>query len=85
MATVSQPDPVGGTMHVDTAEFQALRDQVAELAAKLEEYRRKACMVRSLEDIWQDTYPGYLASSPCSPATHGGRHRHLRALSDGAS
>jgi hypothetical protein len=45
-----------------------LRAEVASLAAKLEQYRRQAATIRSFEDIWASTYPGYLASTPRSRA-----------------
>jgi len=40
----------------------SLGRQVTDLGAQLEQYRRQACTIRSFEDIWADTYPGYLAT-----------------------
>jgi hypothetical protein len=45
-----------------------LENRLSSLAALVEQYRRQACTVRRFEEIWADTYPGYLASTPRSRA-----------------
>jgi hypothetical protein len=44
---------------VTQEDLDALR---AELRAEMAKIRREAATIRSFEDIWADTYPGYLAS-----------------------
>jgi len=75
----TRPD-TGGTVEVSTGEFRALRDEVAELAARLEQYHREACVIRMLED------------AICHPMTTASRRaqerprpRHLQAVRDDAS
>lgn len=84
MSTVSQPDPVGGTMQVDTGEFAALRDEVAELRELLAKYHDEACVIRALEDVLD--HPMTTASYRASASQGGtGRPRHLRSVGDDAS
>jgi hypothetical protein len=54
-ATLTQP-PV-----TDAQRITDLENRLTSLAALVDQYRREQCMVRSLEDIWAGTQPGYLA------------------------
>jgi hypothetical protein len=68
--------PAGGTMHVDTGEFAALRDQVAELAEEVSRLRQHALILRAIED-------SALERAGYTPQTS--RVRHLRVIGDDAS
>ena len=68
----------GGTMQVDTGAFQALKAEVAELAARLERYHEDACIIRAIEDA---------IGHPMTTASRYPRQRarHLQAVRDDGS
>jgi hypothetical protein len=67
-------------VNVDTSEFRALRDEVADLAAQVEHLKHEAIMIRTIEEMVV-RHAGY----PVSPAARTGRPRHLRPVGGGAS
>lgn len=56
-----------------------LEGQVAELAARIEEVAREACMLRAIEEVFADTAPAYGAAVPRR------RPRHLSVVGGGGS
>lgn len=79
VSDTNRADSGGTTMHVDTGEFRALRDQVAALTERLEEVARQAAVSRALREIFEE-----------APAADNGpgcirQRRHLRVIGDDAS
>jgi hypothetical protein len=65
-------------MQIDTGQFEALRAEVAELAAKVELYHQQAITMWSFDAIYWATTPYPPTANERRP-----RPRHLRAV-DGA-
>ena len=67
-------------MHVDTGSFQALQDEVADLAEQVRQLRCDAFTIKTLEQMMLER-SGYIP--PLSDRA--GRSRHLRSIDGGPS
>jgi hypothetical protein len=56
-ATIAHPQDIPRT---DAQRIADLENQVADLAAKLDKFYRRACLLRRHEEIFAETLPGYL-------------------------
>jgi hypothetical protein len=67
-------------MQVDTGQFAALREQVADLAEQVDELRQHAFTLKTLNELVLE-HNGLIPSG----TTRSGRSRHLRPVDEGAS